>query len=608
VQENILSQLNRTSSIPLFSGVTDLSPGVNSNRVAWFGTNNYPVGTGSSQKDLQLITSHGGYPFLTAPFDFNNYVNGVVGLPVYSENAQWNGTGPWVPGGGGLWDQYLQRGIIAMGYVQNHAYFRNAIQYYTTGGGPATYVYADMLSWPSIIEAMAQGRSFGEYGWINQQLSPNVMNLNFNAEDDNVMMGRFPIYVSADTQTVGLHVTVAKLPNFNQISVRMIEDGQVVGTINPVSSTINEEDNYLLNPGPGVHYFRYEVYSINNPILAFSNPIFFVRNPSLPSGAWIAETPGLAYGTANSSLSNIMENSTSVVFTVNGQPGLSIVTSLYSSIAPVDSNLCNASFQYDAQSKVLKVTTIIPSTGSQQVIISYSGKICRFNVSSSQTVVSGIIGKALMSTITVNSVNGFTDTVKLSQNAGNACSFSAEQILLAADNSATSVLTCTFGSVGNRTVTILAAANSVSVNSNVVFSIQDFALSASPNSFVSRPYTSMLSTITIQALNSYSNNTVLKYTVSPSNNSLSCSLSPNVVTSGHGSSQLWCSGPSGTYTVTVTGTVGSLTHSVSLTLSVASNSSNLPSAAILANWPFIVAGGVVTVFAGFAIALRSRRK
>lgn len=167
-EEKILTHYNSTA-LPLYSGVTDFTE---IQDVIWFGTNNYPVfPTGSPTSQFtDTIRAGGGYPFLAAPFFFPRNFYDVSGVPVYSDAQGWAATGSWA-NGNGLWDNYLKSGHYAMGYVQQHPFIRTAASYYASSGGPATFVYADSLSWPSIVEAMAQGRSFGEYGWVNPRMN-----------------------------------------------------------------------------------------------------------------------------------------------------------------------------------------------------------------------------------------------------------------------------------------------------------------------------------------------------------------------------------------------------------------------------------------------------
>jgi hypothetical protein len=184
VEESILSNYNSTS-FPLISGVTDFSIIQDLN---WFGTTNYPIGSGSISTDISTIESGGGYPLISAPFQITTSglrVYNVAAVPVWSDASQWGGTGKWVPGGLGAWDQYLTSGIPTVGYVQQHAYSRDTIGRFVSPriGAPATFVYADSLSGSSIIESMAQGRSFGQYTWMP------ATNLYFAAENDAVPMG-----------------------------------------------------------------------------------------------------------------------------------------------------------------------------------------------------------------------------------------------------------------------------------------------------------------------------------------------------------------------------------------------------------------------------------
>src|SRR5437660_5328262 len=93
----------------------------------------------------------------------------------------------------------------------------------------------------------------------------------------------------------------------------------------------------------------------------------------------------------------------------------------------------------------------------------------------------------------------------------------------------------------------------------VTFIVQDFTITASPSTVSYTPGTAATSTITITAQNGFAG------VVSLTTNSTSCTVSPTSVT-GSGSSTLSCTfAAAGTFHVGVTGTSGSLSHSVTVT-------------------------------------------
>ena len=95
----------------------------------------------------------------------------------------------------------------------------------------------------------------------------------------------------------------------------------------------------------------------------------------------------------------------------------------------------------------------------------------------------------------------------------------------------------------------------------------DFSLSASPTGMTVSAGATGTSTVTVSGVNGFTGTVALAATVSPATG-LTCSLSPSSVT-GSGTSTLSCTGSTaGAYTVTVTGTSGSLSRSTTVTYNV----------------------------------------
>ncbi len=95
----------------------------------------------------------------------------------------------------------------------------------------------------------------------------------------------------------------------------------------------------------------------------------------------------------------------------------------------------------------------------------------------------------------------------------------------------------------------------------------DFTLTANPASVAADPGSSGTSLVTVGSVGGFAGTVSLSASVSPATG-LTCSLSPAQVT-GSGESTLNCTGSAaGGYTVTVTGTNGTLTHSTPLSFTV----------------------------------------
>lgn len=178
---------------------------------------------------------------------------------------------------------------------------------------------------------------------------------------------------------------------------------------------------------------------------------------------------------------------------------------------------------------------------------------------------------------TVTPINGFSGAVDLSVSGlpnGVTASFNPSSVT----GSGTSQLTiATTGSVASGTYPFTVAATSGTLTHTVslnltVSAAADFALAVTPPNQTVQPGSSANYATTITAQNGYSSATTL--TVSGLPAGATASFAPQTVT-GSGTAQLTIDAssttPAGTYSVTVTGTSGALTHSAKATLTVSSS-------------------------------------
>src|SRR5256886_45077 len=195
-------------------------------------------------------------------------------------------------------------------------------------------------------------------------------------------------------------------------------------------------------------------------------------------------------------------------------------------------------------------------------------------------------GSSNASTISLKSLGGFADTITLSTASsppGPTLSLSSTSVTLSSGGTGTTTLTISTQSStpnGDYTVTVTGASGSLSHSTSVLVSVRttpDFSIAANPTSITLQPGGTSSSSITVSSLNSFSGTVTLTDSISPvTSNPPAISLSSNSLTLSSGGSAgstlsitTTSSTTPGSYVIVVTGTSGSLSHSVSVSLTVA---------------------------------------
>ncbi len=197
---------------------------------------------------------------------------------------------------------------------------------------------------------------------------------------------------------------------------------------------------------------------------------------------------------------------------------------------------------------------------------------------SSLTITQGAVGGT--STITVNDLNGFNGSVSLTASGlptGVTATFSPTSTTTTSTLTLTASSTATLGTV---TVTITGTSGSLVATTTLTLKVQapatpNFTISASPASLTVKPGGKATTTITVTSQNGFNSAVTLSGSGLPSG--VTAAFATNPVTppaNGTVTSVLTLTAASnatlGTFTITLTGTSGSLVHSVSGTLTVSS--------------------------------------
>jgi subtilase family serine protease len=208
-----------------------------------------------------------------------------------------------------------------------------------------------------------------------------------------------------------------------------------------------------------------------------------------------------------------------------------------------------------------------------------------FSVSASPTSVSIPQGGSGTSTITVTSTGGFNSATTLSASglpSGVTATFSTNPVTPPANGSATSTLTLTASSsatVGTATITITGTSGSTSHSTTISLTVTssgtaNFTMSLSPSSFTLDDGSTVGTTLTITSVNGFHGSVTLSVNEFPTDVSATASSNP-VSVPANGSVKVtidWTAtrrAPTGTTTIELIGTSGSIENEIPVTITVA---------------------------------------
>ena len=193
-----------------------------------------------------------------------------------------------------------------------------------------------------------------------------------------------------------------------------------------------------------------------------------------------------------------------------------------------------------------------------------------FTVMASPTNLSAPSGATATSTITVAPVKEFNGTVALAVTVapdGLTCKLSPASVSLGAGASQTSTLSC-YGSAAVYTVTVTGASGSKSRSAMITATIADYSVTASPTDIGADSGGYATSTVTVSPVDLFTGTVALDSTSSPAG--LTCTFSSTSLDVGSAqTSTLTCTGTDpGSFTVIITGSSGSLTHTATITMNI----------------------------------------
>jgi subtilase family serine protease len=313
-------------------------------------------------------------------------------------------------------------------------------------------------------------------------------------------------------------------------------------------------------------------------------------------------TPSFALSASPSSLSVTQGNSGTSTISVADAGGFSGSVTLAASGLPSGVTAAFGTNPTTGTSVLTLTASTTATTGTSTVTITgTSGSLTatttvaltvsatatpNFTIGASPASVTVTQGANGASTITITSTGGFNSATTLSATGlptGVTAAFSTNPVTPAANGSATSTLTLTASSsatVGAATVTITGTSGSTTHSTTIALTVnssggtKNFTLSLSPSSFTIDERGSVSTTLTVTSVNGFNSAVSLSVSGFPSGVSATASANP-VTPPANGSVNVtitWSASrraPTGTTTIELIGTSGSLTNETPVTITVA---------------------------------------
>jgi subtilase family serine protease len=302
----------------------------------------------------------------------------------------------------------------------------------------------------------------------------------------------------------------------------------------------------------------------------------------------VSITQGGAAGTSTITVTDVGGFTGSVTLAASGLP--SGVTATFGTNPTTSTSTLSLTASSTATTGTSTVT-ITGTSGSLSATTTISLTVTaaaspNFTISASPTSLTVTQGSSGTSTITITSQNGFDSATTLSASglpSGVTASFSTNPVTPPANGSATSTLTLTASStatVGTATVTITGTSGSTSHSVTIALTVQsssstpNFTLSLSPSSFTIDDGGSVNTTLTITSVGGFSGSVDLSVNEFPSGVSATASANPVRVRSNSSATVTitWSASrraPTGTTTIELIGTSGSLENEIPVAITVA---------------------------------------
>jgi len=368
------------------------------------------------------------------------------------------------------------------------------------------------------------------------------------------------VNLAASVSTPG---TTASL---NPTSITLTSGGTAASTLTVSSSTVGTYNVTVTGTSGSLSHSA----SINTSVIASSDFSIAANPPTVtfPVGSNASSTINLTSLGNFSGIVSLAESATpSSGLSVSCSPANVTLSSGGSA-----SSFCN----FASSTQNTYTVTVNATSGSLSHVITITVGVGDFSISASSTTVNIQVGSSGTSSVTLRSLAGFSGTINLSTSvtpSGLTASINPGTISLSAGGSGSSTLTVSSSTVGTYAVTVTGTTGSSTHSITINVNVQDFSLSANPLSLsLARGGTGTV-TINLASLAGFSGPVSLSAVCTPNGPRLSLSSSSVSLSSGGSATSTLTvhtlhKTPPGSYTITITATSGSLTHTVTVALTV----------------------------------------
>ena len=253
-----------------------------------------------------------------------------------------------------LWDTLLSRGVIILGMAgsDTHTGF--------TEGLNTTYIYAASNSRLDIFRSMFEGRMFMGLNNFSGILIFNIK------ESSEPYPARYPIYISKNVNAT-LYVKVNGTQNGWKLC--WIRNGTYI--LNETITSTSFEKTRIFTLPDKANYFRIEVRDQNDKLIAWSEPIFFIKKTTFPTKMYYYISSIITPDKKNYNNEKI-KGTTSIDFTdqrlhvvLQGPTGVTGTTVIYCPYDPImifeDGELKTTGYTWNPDTKLLTVNVTFSS-------------------------------------------------------------------------------------------------------------------------------------------------------------------------------------------------------------------------------------------------------